>query len=125
MSVIANKGKVIIPAANPIYKVYTALLNQSGTNPPVATVLENGIGEIQWEYDSEGIYRGILLGAFPVNKTFLLATNNGLFDQEASVPNISFFRIDDDQLWLSTSIYLSSFNNGILTDNPIEIRVYP
>lgn len=125
MSVIANKGKVIIPAANPIYKVYTALLNQSGTNPPVATILENGIGEIQWEYDSQGMYRGILLGAFPENKTFLLVTNNGLFDQEAPVPNISFFRIDDDQLWLSTTLFLDSFINNILIDTPIEIRVYP
>jgi len=123
MSVIANKGKVIIPAANPIYKVYTALLNQSGANPPVATILENGIGEIQWEYDSEGMYRGILLGAFPENKTFLLIQYNGQYNTEIAVPNISFFRIDDDQLWLS--VYPDAYTDGVLVNTPIEIRVYP
>ena len=32
------------------YKVYTALLTQSGMTAPVATVLENTIGDINWSY---------------------------------------------------------------------------
>lgn len=40
----------------PAYKVYTALLTQSGTNAPVATVLENTIGEIEFVYDGEASY---------------------------------------------------------------------
>jgi hypothetical protein len=125
MSVIANKGKVIIPAANPIYKVYTALLNQSGTNAPVATILENGIGAIEWVYDSPGIYRGILLGAFPENKTYPVIHFNGQYDAEIRVPNITFHRIDDDQLWLSFHMVETSFVNSGLVDTPLEIRVYP
>lgn len=39
------------------YKVYTALLNQSSTNAPVATVLENTLGfEVIWSYVSTGLY---------------------------------------------------------------------
>ena len=38
------------------YKVYTALLTQSGTNAPVATVLENTLGEITFSYENQGIY---------------------------------------------------------------------
>ncbi len=48
---IQNKGKGVISELTPAnllliketrpYKVYTALLNQSGTNAPTATVLEN------------------------------------------------------------------------------------
>ena len=125
MSVIANKGKVIIPAANPIYKVYTALLNQSGTNPPVATILENGIGAIEWVYDSPGMYRGILLGAFPENKTYPVIHFNGQLDAEIPVPNMAFHRIDDDQLWLSVHLASDFFFNNGLVDTPIEIRVYP
>ena len=52
------------------YKVYTALLTQSGTDAPVATVLENTLGgDIVWSYYTEGVCNGELLGAFTINKT--------------------------------------------------------
>lgn len=38
--------------------IYVALLGQSGTNPPVATVLQNGLGEeVTWTRDDVGRYR--------------------------------------------------------------------
>ena len=53
------------------YKVYTALLTQSGTNAPVATVLENTLGiSITYSRNIAGIY--ILTpssGTFNLNKT--------------------------------------------------------
>lgn len=57
--------------------VYSANSNQSGTNAPVMTEMENTIGAIQWEYVSPGIYHGKLAGAFPLDKTFTLC-NNGV-----------------------------------------------
>ena len=42
------------------YKVYTALLTQSGTDAPVATVLENTLGgEVVWGRGAIGIYTAI------------------------------------------------------------------
>ena len=42
------------------YKVYTALLTQSGTNAPVATVLENNTGlNITYQY--------LLVGKYAIN----------------------------------------------------------
>ena len=38
------------------YNIYTALLTQSGTAAPVATVLENTIGNITWVYEGVGQY---------------------------------------------------------------------
>lgn len=38
------------------YQEYIALLNQSGTNAPVATVLKNGLGGITWGYVNVGEY---------------------------------------------------------------------
>jgi hypothetical protein len=39
------------------YKVYTALLTQTGTDDPVATVLENTIeNEMIWQRQQEGVY---------------------------------------------------------------------
>lgn len=45
-----------VPDSRP-YKVYTARLSQSGTNAPVATVLENTLGFIPiWQYSVAGSY---------------------------------------------------------------------
>ena len=61
-------------------KVYRALLSQTGTNAPVATVLENTLGNIVWTRDSAGTYFGTLTGAFLENKTFtpIFINNSGL-----------------------------------------------
>ena len=53
------------------YKVYTALLTQTGTDAPVATVLENTIGGIVWSREGAGVYLGTLNNAFDINKTWL------------------------------------------------------
>ena len=46
-------------------KVYVALLSQTGTNAPVATVLKNTLGGVPvWSYVSAGVYRASLAGAF-------------------------------------------------------------
>lgn len=50
------------------YRSYTALLTQSGTDAPIATVLENTLGDIVWSRNSPGAYIGTLTGAFVPNK---------------------------------------------------------
>ena len=40
----------------PPYRVYTALLTQTGTDAPEAIVLENTIGDIWFTYQQSGIY---------------------------------------------------------------------
>src|SRR3989337_2171151 len=52
------------------YKKYVALLTQTGTNAPVATVLENTIGNIVWARGGTGQYTAALTGAFTINKTY-------------------------------------------------------
>ena len=57
------------------YKVYTALLTQSGTNAPTATVLENTLGgTVVWSREAAGFYNATLVGAFTLNKTTVLIT---------------------------------------------------
>lgn len=53
----------------PNYKIYTALLTQSGTASPTATVLENTIGDIVFTRDDVGYYIGTLADAFTIGKT--------------------------------------------------------
>jgi len=104
--------------ATPQYKVYTALLTQTGTSAPTAIVLENTLGEIVWTYDAPGTYFATLTGGFIVGKTWMVADtlqNTGAYTQNYKTLNI---------------IELYTFNNsdvvtdGYLNNTGIEIRVY-
>lgn len=108
-----------------IYKVYTALLTQTNTNPPTAIVLENTIGSIVWNYISTGNYSANLIGAFPRNKTFVLIQNT-TDDANNNTTNIGWGSTKDyiqviTAAWDGTSY---TDTNSILNYTPIEIRVY-
>jgi hypothetical protein len=110
--------------------VYKALLTQSSTNAPVATVLENTLGgTVVWTRTDVGEYEATLVGAFPIAKTIVIF---GVF-------NSSF---------ISGSSYITMFSSGMpdslkvvtrdigiiaagdpgdnqLSNTPITIEVYP
>lgn len=95
-------------------KVYKALLNQSGTSAPVATVLQNTLGATPvYSRVVAGEYNITLAGAFPVGKTHI---NMKYLD-----PNIIIdFAVQPD------SIFIKNFNlaDDFMFDLPIEIIVY-
>ena len=105
-------------AARP-YKVYTALLTQTGINAPVATVLENTLGgTIVWSYVSIGQYRGTLTGAFLANKTVVFLTNvYGKYFLTGG-------RENDNSVMIGTQAPNGGSTNGDLSNSSIEIRVY-
>jgi hypothetical protein len=84
-----NKLTSIMFDLKPKYKVYTALLTQTGTDAPVATVLENTIGNITWEYFGTGIYNCKSICNFIGNKTHFLGVN-GFTPQRLFCFSISF-----------------------------------
>ncbi len=102
------------------YKVYTALLTQSGTAVPTANALENSIGPIVWTRSSGGRYTATLSGAFVTSKTYITA---------------SLSRGDGTAIYLQT-IYAGSSNLRVYTFDlagntvdpnaiiNVEIRVY-
>jgi hypothetical protein len=102
------------------YKVYRAILNQSGTDAPVATVLENTIGDIVWSRNSPGTYSGILVGAFQANKTFYPT-----FGTSNSFNRVYTNRLNDDVMSVvSISEDLTAYLDNELFNYPIEILVY-
>ena len=112
-------------AYGPKYKVYTALLRQSGITDPVVTVLENTIGDIVWTRNNVGYYLGTLSNAFPENKTFIIYTHDGLNGNTGFPGGV---RISNNEVQLV-------FNDGIVNVGDyidigqdaiesIEIRVY-
>tara|TARA_R110000823_G_scaffold54017_1_gene132716 strand:- start:302 stop:2257 length:1956 start_codon:yes stop_codon:yes gene_type:complete len=101
------------------YKVYTALLNQSGTAAPVATVLENTLGgTLVWTYVAIGQYRGTLTGVFTASKTSVFLTNSygKLF--------LNGSRETDNSIIIGTQAENGGSDNGQLSGSSIEIRVY-
>lgn len=98
------------------YKSYVALMTSPGAVAPVATVLENTIGNIVWTRDSPGDYYANLVGAFPASQTWLSC--NPLFIDDVRTAN--FIRIDDNTIRLSIPS-----DDGLISNFSIEIRVYP
>lgn len=104
------------------YKVYTALLSQSGTSAPTATVLENTLGgTVVWTRSSAGVYAATLAGGFTSDKTWWSPRNSG------SAPSGFWLELswqDADTMSLLTLDGMTLSDDAMLT-TPIEIRVYP
>jgi hypothetical protein len=96
-------------------KVYVALLTQSGTDAPVATMLKNTLGgTVVWTF-TPNEYVGTLVGAFPENKTFLTI----YYSNDSSV---SIYRSTDNIIIVSdpNDAHISEFRPA-----SIKIEVYP
>jgi hypothetical protein len=102
--------------------IYRALLTQSGTSAPVATVLENTFGApLVWSYANVGDYNVTLAAAFPNANTFARG-GPGILTLKQSVMS----RTDANVVNLKTySNITGPAANDLLTASPVEIVQYP
>jgi hypothetical protein len=118
---ISGRVDAIDVATLPKYKVYTALLTQSGTNAPVATVLENTLGgDVTWTRTDLGYYLANTSGLLTLNKT-------GFFVQpiDSSVAAFLYSNLlDINKIELLTRNAALEGLDGALLKTLIEIRVY-
>lgn len=104
------------------YKVYTALLTQTGTSAPVATVLENNTGyTISYAYGTTGTFSLTSSTSLPLDKTAIFITNGG--DTTNAVMSA---------VYASGTVTIRTVNqatnilaNSLLLKTTIEIRIYP
>ena len=104
------------------YKVYTALLTQTGTNAPTAIVLENTLGgTIVWSRETQGQYVGTLANAFSLDCTIVFATTGwkGTILTNAFPVNINSISVET----FSTTDSLYRVDDS-MDKTTIEIRVY-
>jgi hypothetical protein len=111
----------------PKYKVYTALLTQFGENAPTAIVLENTLGNITYSRSASGLYIANLLGAFTLNKTFVIITPT-VDDAQNQMVSLTY-NMGLDSFEITSTNWSATLNgytllDGILFNTPIEIRVY-
>jgi hypothetical protein len=102
------------------YKIYVALLTQTGSSAPVATVLENTLGgTVVWTRSTAGVYAGTLSSAFTLNKTFVVTSQSVASYED----QIGASRFDSDIIAV-TSWFGSTPFDGRIQSTSIEIRVY-
>lgn len=107
------------------YKVYTALLTQTGTNAPVAIVLKNTLGYTPMlNYDDVGRYSIVLQNALYLKiyteyKYINTISNDGDY-------TIKVITEDDNLITISTRVSSTGVHTDldIIYNFPIEIRIY-
>lgn len=105
------------------YKVYIALLNQTGTNAPTATVLQNTLGfDITYGYETAGVYYIYFEDTIYSDKTvFIIGASTGcsrsIHNAYYSTPTMSYLE--------SFDFFVNDYTNGCFFNTAIEIRVYP
>jgi hypothetical protein len=105
------------------YKVYVAVLNQTGTSAPVATVIENTLGgTVVWSYVALGVYDATLTGAFNSAKTAVFF-NKGEVNGTVSGKSGAFAHTLNTVRVITVSNGFSA--DGEVRNSTIEIRVYP
>jgi hypothetical protein len=124
-------GDVVITGDTNIrpYKVYTALLTQTGDTAPTSIVLENTLGNVTLQYFDVGYYQIVLENSIDINKTFLYIGNGPssggrIFFEEEGFKTITFFNSTTIVVFSSTDGYATGLSNNELENCPIEIRVY-
>ena len=104
------------------YKVYTALLSQTGEDAPVPTVLENTlVGTVDWTREEAGNYIGTLNGAFPEGKTVCFYTHDGF---NGSTGYGGLVRNDSNSVWMTFNNGTGAYIDTQGQSDSIEIRVY-
>jgi len=116
-------GKVNgIPVDPPYYK-YTALLDQTGTNDPVAYVKESSFGDILWVRNGIGQYEGFIqkwdLGAI-LDTELTVMINNVNYDGVISAQYIP----SNNSIYILTTQIGVGYTDNYLNYTTIEIRYY-
>jgi hypothetical protein len=109
------------------YKVYTALLTQTGTDAPVATILQNTLGGTPfWARSGVGSYDIVLPGAFPIGKTvcFLTIHNNDSAGRILGSMNYAGAPNANNRGFVIQNATTNSNTDGLAALSCIEIRVY-
>ena len=117
---IDSTGKVI-SGSSENYKVYTALLTQSATSIPTATILKNTLGYTpSLSYGSTGTYK-INLSANTPNLYYSITTNSTNRNLDFRVTVQTSMGIYD----IGVVTYSGgSLTNSLLLDTPVEVRIY-
>jgi hypothetical protein len=114
---VSKTGNVQAVTYNGVRK-YVALLNQTGTSAPVATVLENSLGFVPtYGYTTAGFFTINSSSGWIASKTAVLIENNTGTNMGTSVESTS-------SIGMTTRDDTGTLVNNALVGQVIEIRIY-
>ena len=107
--------------ATPDYQVYVATLTQTGTNPPVATVLKNTLsGTPVWSRFGSGSYFMTLNGEFIEGRTAVFHNNTGI----DAASNVMAYWEDVNTIFYEVTNGVAYADDRFYKNHTIEVRVY-
>lgn len=106
------------------YRIYSALLTQEGTNAPVATVLENSIGNIVWTRSGIGSYLGTLVDSFPNNSTAAITSDSAWNIAGVTYITVATTASPSDFISVETKDLNGVYSDDILGYTYVEIKIY-
>lgn len=122
-------GTPITPPSPPSYKVYSALLTQTGSSIPTAVVLENTLGgDVIFTRNSAGNYNigsNNLFGS--VDKCFIQILSSMNYGDNQAMSAYRCIYSNQNTINLETFLFevgAINYSDWNLTYTPIEIRVY-
>jgi hypothetical protein len=117
------RGRMNGIPVDPSYYKYTALLDQTGTNDPVAYVKEGSFGDILWVRNGIGQYEGFIqnweIGTI-LDTEITVMINNVYFDCVISAQYIP----GNNSIYINTSQIGVGYVDDYLGMNTLEIRYY-
>lgn len=103
------------------YKSYIGNISQAGLNAPTITPVYNTLGNVTWSYSIDGVYVGTLPGQITVGKTFIYFGNQNITAIYTGGDNG-----DGDTFYIGSNVITTGVaTNGLFSNTPIEIKVYP
>lgn len=114
------------PIKKPKSKIYKGLVSQTELLAPTFIKNENSLGEITYQYVSNGTYKLVSDGLFKENKTNVYLSNGSSNGDECLN---SIFRDSDNEIYIRTYLIDSgsgtlSLENGVLNLTSISVEVY-
>lgn len=108
------------------YKVYTAMVDQTGTDAPVATVLKNGIGTVAWARTGAGVYTLTSDNLFTLNKTVILTNAPISHSNEigAVATDADVITLTSNVITMNAGDFVVTATDAVINGLWIEIRVY-
>lgn len=130
--IVSGGGYDTVKLKNEPPKEYIAILTQTGTSAPTATILKDDFGDISFSYIADGQYTATSAGAkFTVGKTETWVTNNymglGGFYVNTTPIDASTVEIESGKYGGALENIISNVptDNSNLIINVFHITVYP
>lgn len=118
-----NDGTYFVAINDNVPKSYSDAALIYNTGAPVATVLENTIGNVWFEYSAPGEYYMNSKTLFTQDKVFTIVTNNTDLYDAGIFMTITLNPESDSLIFIRTG-NVDGHYDEILHNTPIEIRVY-